>query len=273
MPRLIEITRRTAIVRVQRHLEHSSYPRVQMGLIMGLTGAFGMLCSYVLLQSGVGSMAVRYPLALAGAYLFFLLLLWLWLRSSADDWGSAADAADVLPEGGHGTSVPKISSGGGGDFGGAGAQGRWVPARDAAEVGSLPARSVAAPALPTDSGDTALGASVGDAVADASSADEVVIPLLVLALLLGLALASLYVVYLAPSLLAELSVDGALSYSVYRHLARTEKRHWLGTAVRRTGLPLLVTAVFVTLIGWGLSVAAPGAHTLGEALAASAANP
>jgi hypothetical protein len=40
----------------------------------------------LLLLAGVDSMALRYPLALAGAYTFFLCLLWLWVSTKADDY-------------------------------------------------------------------------------------------------------------------------------------------------------------------------------------------
>lgn len=61
--------------RLQRH----GLPRLQMSLVVALTGGAGFLASYSLLQLGVDSMAVRYPIAAATAYAVFLLLLWIWL--------------------------------------------------------------------------------------------------------------------------------------------------------------------------------------------------
>ncbi len=49
-----------------------------MALIAALTGASGLLASYVLRIAGMSAMAPRYPLAVAIAYaafLFFLLVL------------------------------------------------------------------------------------------------------------------------------------------------------------------------------------------------------
>jgi hypothetical protein len=46
----------------------------------------------------------------------------------------------------------------------------------------------------------------------AFDADELAIPLIALVLAIGLALASLYVVYMAPVLFAERLFDGVLSY-------------------------------------------------------------
>lgn len=64
-------TRTQVVGLLQRHLEADSYPRLQMGLIVALTGGVGLLCSFVLLRLGMSTMALRYPLALLGAYVFF----------------------------------------------------------------------------------------------------------------------------------------------------------------------------------------------------------
>ena len=43
-------------------------------------------------------------------------------------------------------------------------------------------------------------------------------------------------------------------------------RHWLESALRRTALPFLLTAIGLGLVGHGLHALAPGAHSLGQAL-------
>jgi hypothetical protein len=226
MSRNLRITRSMAIVRLQRQLERDSFPRIQMGLIVTLTGAMGWLCSFGLLRSGMGNMALRYPLALGGAYVFFLLLLWLWLRSSADSYADLSDGLDM---------VDMVTP----DY-----------------VGDMPS----APGVLS---------SVGDAVGSGADADELAIPILALVLALGLALASLYVVYLAPALFAELLFDGVLSYTLYRRLRNANSSHWLSTAFSRTVLPFALTAVFLMLVGWALAAYAPGAHSLPQALHAA----
>ena len=65
-------TRTQVVGLLRQKLEADSYPRMQMGLIVALTGGMGLLCSFVLLRLGMHAMALRYPLALLGAYLFFL---------------------------------------------------------------------------------------------------------------------------------------------------------------------------------------------------------
>jgi hypothetical protein len=110
-----------------------------------------------------------------------------------------------------------------------------------------------------------LGKGLGS-VGDVADGDELVIPLLVVALAVGLALSSLYVIYSAPTLFAELLLDGALAATLYRRLRGIETRHWVSTAVRRTLLPFAITAVFLGAVGWGLQSYAPGARSLGEAI-------
>jgi len=95
-------------------------------------------------------------------------------------------------------------------------------------------------------------------------ADELAIPLLVIVFAAGLALASLYVVYVAPMLFAELLVDGALSYALYRRIKATDSPHWVESAVRRTALPFVLTAVFVSATGAAMAAYAPGAHSIGQ---------
>lgn len=250
MSRPLPPTRSHAVQRLRRHLEQASHPRVQMAFIVALTGAAGLLFSFLLLQAGVHHMALRYPLALALAYLFFLFLLWLWLRSRDED---PLDGLGDLGGGGpdlHMDGGPAaMRSGGGGDFGGGGASGRF----DAAVTHTDPNGPTSLPdPLPS--------------LSDVGDADEATIPLVALGLALGLALASFYVVYLAPVLFAELLLDGVLSYTLYRRLRQAERRHWLTTAVYRTALPFALTAVFLVVVGAALSAWAPGAHSLGEAV-------
>jgi hypothetical protein len=247
----IRLTRSGAIVQLREQLERDSFPRLQMGLIVALTGGSGLLASFLMMKAGVDSMALRYPLALLAAYTFFLLLLWLWLRTSVDDYVDGADAADLVDLGDGlslgGRAVPDLPAVGGGDFAGGGAQASFDAAADGVGGG--------------------VGESLGKAAGSVFDADELVIPLLVVLLALGLALASLYIVYMAPALFAELLFDGVLSFTLYRHLRRQDASHWLGTAVRRTALPFGLTAVFLCGVGAAMAAYAPGARSVGEVIA------
>lgn len=243
----MRFTRSLAVFRMRRHLERESYPRIQMGLIVTLTGATGLLWSFLLLHSGVESMALRYPLALAGAYLVFLFLLWLWLRTRADDFVDLPDLTNLVPSRSTGNVIDSIQ-GGGGNFGGGGANGSFFGQEPISMTDSEPL------------------SSIGDAAGSAFDADELAIPIVAVLLAIGLALASFYVVYIAPVLFAELLIDGALSYTLYRRWRGVDHQHWLTTALRRTMLPFGLTAVFLALVGVAMAAYAPGARSIGEVM-------
>lgn len=258
-------SRDEAVGRLRHDLQTNGWPRSQMTLLVALTGGAGLLASFLLLRAGLDSMVLRYPLALLVAYGVFLLLLWLWLRTRAEDWADIPDPGIGLPDlglrPGNVRNPSTWSSGQGGDFGGGGASASFdAPAQAHPLMQSAPVQ-VHRSATDTSGSIDGIG-SVGDL----GDADEFAIPLLVIALAVGLALSSLYVVYSAPTLLAELLLDGALSATLYRRLRGIERHHWVSTALRRTTLPFVLTALLLVAVGWGLQSAAPGARSLGEAL-------
>ncbi len=240
-------SRALAIQRVKNRLVRESSPRIQMTLLVSLTGGFGLLASFTMLQFGVDSMALRYPLALAFAYLFFLFLIWLWLRTNAEDYVDVPDITDLIPSPNRTGCSPDFSSGGGGDFGGGGASGTFDGSNLSVEG--------------TDS--SPLGV-IRETVGAAADADELAIPLIAIVLAIGIAVASLYVVYIAPLLFAEVMVDGALSYVLFRHLRGQDPQHWLSSAFHRTVLPFTATAIFLVAVGAAMGAYAPGAKSVGQ---------
>lgn len=243
----IKYTSRSQLIdRIRRELEHRGYPRLQMLLLVSLTGGAGFLASYALLHAGLETLSWRYGLAVVIAYLFFLLLLWLWLRTDAADYGDIAeslvDVADAVPPRGGNTQY----QGGGGKFSGRGSSDQWEDANseplvELPDVGDLPdAEGLAIP----------LG-----------------ILLAVVTIVVTVLVASVSIVYSAPVLFAELLVDGVLAATLYRRLRRLDSRHWLQSAVRRTFVPFAITALLMMAAGWGLSSYAPTARSLGEVLA------
>jgi hypothetical protein len=251
--RSLSITSRQQLIRrIQRELEKRGYPRLQMMLLVGLTGGAGFLASFLLLIYGVDSLGLRYSLSVAIAYLVFLLLLWLWLRTDADTYEGldevAVEIVDAIP----GPTARSSTGTGGGEFSGGGSTGRWADSSSSEPLVELP--------------DVPLQDAA--AVADA---DELAIPLAVILALVGVVFvvlfASFSVILSAPVLFVELLVDGVLAASLYKRLRRVDSRHWLQSAVRRTIVPFVITAVLAGAVGWGLSVYAPGARTLGDALA------
>lgn len=232
-----------------------SFPRVQMTLIAALTGGFGLLSSFVMLRLGLDSMALRYPLAVGCAYLFFLFLIWIWLRANAESY---ADAPDLVQDFGGTSTDPSVAEfrGGGGDFGGGGASASFDTLTGAADAAAVPSAGLS---VDTD-------APIEDSLGSVADADEFAIPLVAVALAVGLAIASLYVVYLAPVIFAEVLVDGALSYALFRYMRGHDPRHWLVSAVSRTAVPFAATAVFVAILGAAMLAYAPGASSIGQVL-------
>lgn len=239
---------RTEIVRkLQVALERRGSPRADMALITAFTGASGFLVSFTLLRLGLERMWLRYLLALVAAYLVFFCLLRLWLhfrgrKLDSRDIPDLSDAAFELP-------LPDSAglSGAGGAFGGGGASASFDGSRGVPASMARPPSS-SAPDL------------------DALDADEAAIPLLLVAALVGALLASLWAVYIAPSILAELLVDTALVGGLYHRLRRQSTGSWVVTALRSTALPFAATCLLFVLAGWFVQSRLPEARSIGEAL-------
>jgi hypothetical protein len=244
------ITRRQAIREAAQRLQHHGWPRLQMLLIVGITGLAGFFASVVFLAAGVEQMWQRYPLAIGVAYLVFLLQLWWWMHASHDDNGDVVDSLDFGNGGGGGGGL----EGGGGHFTGGGASGSWDPID--------PGVGDALGSVAESAGDT-----LGSAVDGADEGCLVVVVVVVLVFVFGSLFAgAVYLVYGAPMLLAELLVDAALSFGLYRNLRRQDREFWLFTAVRRTGWQFLAVAVFAAVLGMLLAHKVPGARTFGDAM-------
>lgn len=93
------------------------------------------------------------------------------------------------------------------------------------------------------------------------------LPLLLVIAVIAIACASLWIVVSAPTLFAELLVDGALSATLYRRLRGLEARHWLDTALRHTIGPFAVTALVVVAFAFAAQHYRPQAHSIGDVFA------
>jgi len=180
----------------------------------------------------------------------FLVLLWLWLRTRAEDYADFSVDSGPLSSGSGGSGT--CYSGRGGDFGGGGASGSFdAQAENFLAIGDS-------------------GSSVGDALGTVAETEELAIPLFILVLIGAMVFSSFvmlyFMVYSAPALFAELLVDGVLSASLYRSLRGLETRHWLETAFRHTALPFALAAAIISASGWAMSVYAPEAHSIGDVI-------
>ncbi|MCA1630973.1 MAG: hypothetical protein LC785_08185 [Acidobacteria bacterium] len=256
-------TRTRAVEAAKRLLSRRGNPRSQMSLILLLTGSAGFLLSFILLRAGLTQMWVRYPLAICFSYCVFLFLLSLWLRAlrrherrrrrSGVDFDLTA--VDFQPGDLGVADAPAHVFGGGGDFAGGSSGGGWTQSVDSPSTGGG-------------------GGSWGSNALDGIDLDldfdgegcAVVLALVALALAVVAGLvASLYVVYAAPALLAEILVDGLLVAGLYKRMRGAKQQgHWLRAALRKTLLPFALSILFFGLAGYAMQRAVPEARTVGE---------
>jgi hypothetical protein len=261
--RLAPASRGDLILRLRRALLRRGLPRLQMSLIVVATGLVGFAASVGLLRAGIASMPLRYGLSVVIAYAAFLLLVRLWVvyqrRSFIDD---LPDVDVPIPGGASRSGASEAASEhtfGGGDFGGGGAGRGWD--------GEVPAGGDPPLSMPLSGGS---GSSDGWAPdVDVDDGGLIVVPLV---LALGALLAAVYVVYIAPALLAEVLLDVLLVSGLYRGLRGLERRHWLRSAVQRTWLAVTAVLILSVAVGYGVQYVRPEADTIGDLFSRSSAS-
>jgi len=220
-----------------------------MFLIVSLTAAIGFIASFLMLHSGINRMWLRYPLAVLIAYLGFLFMLWFWVRLRASE---LLDALDV-PYSGDGSHIPTFK-GGGGHFGGGGHSGSF----DSPTGIDLSSSVSGAHGSGTD--------SVVSEAAGVLDLEELAIVIVAILALIGSVWAALSIISSAPTLFAELLLDGALATGLYKRLRKTEGDHWLATAMRRTVWRFVGVAALFALLGGVMQVAVPSAKSIGQVI-------
>lgn len=259
-------SREELIAKTKERLLRHGLPRLQMSLILALTGAAGFLSSFILLQVGVGAMAVRYPIAVLAAYGVFLLLLQIWLKFQRDGWeGDGLDLLDLpLPSGGSGGGGG--FSGSGGQFGGGGASAAYEAPIVAPSAPPSPVSAVRMPVKSSGGGGSSKGSGSGFSFSLDLDDSGFLVVLAILAIAIAAFGAAIYLIWSAPILLAEVLVDGLIMTGLYRRLKKTDDpEHWVLGAVRRTWIPALVVVILFSFAGWLLQRAVPDARSIGGA--------
>ena len=252
--------------RIKAILESHQSPRLDMTIILAASGLGAMLASWILLQFGVDSMTVRYPIAVAVAYGTFLVSVWTWLRVNGfvDNSGRARRGArrfdEVLdlpiPSG---SSITRVASpvprGGGGTFDGGGASASFEAPR-AVAVASLDQGSEGGEVAKEAAG--ALSGLDGDGLA-----------LLVLALLLVLSIffTSGYLVWFAPDILAEAAFGALLAAGLARPTARETATGWMMGVARKTWWPFTIVMILALVFAAYAEAHFPEATTFRQAIA------
>jgi hypothetical protein len=229
--------RHRLVEQARHYLEAGGRPRLVMFGILCVTLAAGFLASVMMVHIGIDRMPMRYPLAVAVAYATFLGMLWWWLRRQ--------DFTAQLSEDPEGLLLPGAAA-----FGAAA-----LATKQAVQKETRPPKNSTPP-----------GGGGGD-LSGLGDLGEGLGALAILVLIAGLCtlIVSIYLVVTSPLLLAELLVDGALLGALTRAARPDPRPHWSRSAVRRTWIAAMVTAVVFGLVGWGIERVAPGAHTLAEA--------
>lgn len=252
------LSREKVVGFVTNRLLRDGFPRFQIIVMLLITALAGFLTSVFLLKSQVHSMTVRYPFAIIVAYCVFLVLLriWLWIqkddRLDIDLTGVSVDGI-YIPLSGNSTPEADIKFGGGGDFGGGGAGGTWSGGNTSSQAGVAFAQTKAS---------TGSAGGAGSFFGDLEF-DEAVWLIVVIAALTGAFLAAIYIIYIAPVLLAEILVDGVLVTGLYRRVKKIDQPYWLKTAVKKTLLPAVIIAICFGAAGFGMQEIAPEADSIG----------
>lgn len=248
--------------RLKQRILHGYLVRFHMSLIVGTVVASGVLTSRLLLELHVRSLAVRYPLAVLGSYLIFLLLvrIWIWYvwRRQAASFGIDLGNVDLSGSGGGWTSGR--SGGGdvpvrfdGGQSGGGGAGSSWE-----ADTNAI------APVSPPRTGWSSfsgLDFDCGD--------DDWLILLLLALLVLGIVCAGGYLVYAAPSILPDAACQCVLA-STFSRVSKERHHGWMTGVLRSTAIPFAIVLLLAGTLGWVAHRHCPQASRLLEVLHCSA---
>lgn len=213
-----------------------------------------------LMHAGIERLSLRWGLALAGAYLVYLVLLRLlcrWLLSRDEgDADLPLDGID-LPSARPGEpAAPEMNVGGGGDFGGGGAGDSF----DVGEGGSAV-------------GDLASDAA-GGVLEAAGAAEEGIVVIVPLAVVVGVA--ALIAGALSVAVFGLFGVNVLLGVAVEIAFAaaggalafRAGREGWLQHATSRTAYPMLVMLLLCVMLGAAIDHWLPQANSLPQAIRA-----
>lgn len=227
-----EKARARALRGLRIYFAYRRWPRATMAAIVSASGAAGFVASYAMLHAGIANMAVRYPLAVLAAWAFFLLLVRLWAE---------AERRLFTPD-------EELE--------------RLLPLRDPADEPKPKQRG-------TDVGEWMDAIDIVDAIDPFDWEDPkgclFWLAIAVLIVLFGAAASSVWCAIVgAPALIAEVFLDAALAAALFKRMRGIDERWWLGGAIRQTIGPVLLTAVFLALLGLVTTHLVPTADSIGD---------
>ena len=271
---MLVITTRQAF---EKYLQHRYSLRTHMFAILLVTTLSGVLFARGLLTVGVVDFRVRYPLAVIFSYLVFFFCIKLWMNYIGAMKDSKDAIADSLTYSGPsaGSNIPNplssIKGGagqiseeglvsGGGQFLGAGASGSF----------NNPQVVLAAAASPDSSTGQEAAGGVGKTIgkaADALGDDNFILPaLILLALVVTIFISVAFLLYGAPTILAEAAFQGVLATSLIKKTQGISDQSWAGSIFKATWKPFAGTFAIAFLCGLVLHKFFPKAIRLADIL-------
>ncbi len=252
--RLLDLERR----RVQGQLLRRFWLRWHMMLILATTLSAGVVANRLLLLLPVHGMALRWLIVLVLSYAAFFACVRIWLAYvgarpifDSGDWSGVLDANP-----GSGSSAGSWH-GGGGTFGGGGATG---------DFGSADSPSVEVPLVGRSDGGSGGGGSWMPDVDLGDGWEIVVLGILVVALIATIAGSAVYLILIAPGMLADTAFGAMLAGGLVHKVRRMDEFDWEGSVLKFTWKPFAAVAVFALVAGLFAQHLAPGARTLSEIL-------
>lgn len=201
---------------------------------MAITGLAGFLASVAMLRLGVGTMWLRYPLAVLVSWGCFLLLVRGWAETQRSAFHEDDENLFGPGQKGEKITVPELAPPGSG----ANSSGRDV-------LDAIPGDF-------TDLFDLEGGCLVG------------LISLLLIGATVGAIFALWGMVVQAEVLMAEVLLDTVLVSAFYRRLRTKAPEWWVHGALRYSARPVGLTIATLACAGILLGFYAPGARSVGE---------
>ena len=247
-----------ALAAFRRSLVARYFLRFHMSLLLASTAATGFGASKLLLLIGLTDVRLRYPLALLVAYGGFLILVRLWISYVTSirlpvpdlslDLPGLGDSGGAAPD----FDAPAAVEFGGGDFGGGGASASWADLTPPeVNLPKIDLPDVDVPDIDLDIG-----------------GDDAIWLVLVLVIVVGIVCgASVWMIWMAPELLADVACSALLAASLRGKTLELERSSWAGRVFGRTWIPLFLTLLAVIALGFAVHSVCPAATRLVEAFA------
>ncbi|MDD5296346.1 MAG: hypothetical protein PHU46_05480 [Rhodocyclaceae bacterium] len=267
--------------RLVKKFADRSHVRMDMLLILSACFGAGLIATKLLFWVGVTSMLWRYPLMILAAYGAFFLGIRIWLAlagyavlssSGQSSQGGSFSGGNSGSGGGGswggGSSGPSFE-GGGGSFGGGGSSGSF----DEPALGGSGSSAFVGGEAPVSGGsDSSFGSfSLGDSGSSGGGGGggdgDGWLALVALAALVAVIFGSaVYVVYAAPTILADAVLAGALSGGLHRASRRIGAEDWAGSVWHDTRIPFALIFVLALVFAGVSQYYYPGAHTVFDLL-------